>query len=61
MASVSRCDSCGAVVAHEDCTIIKMLEETASGKARTLKCTVEACSSCTKKIMEMFNNGSEQR
>ena len=56
MASVSRCDSCGAIVNHEECTIIKMFEETSSGTTRKLKHQVEVCSTCANKILEMCGN-----
>ena len=61
MASVSRCDACGAIVNHDDCMIIKMFEETTLGTTRKMKYLIEVCPNCTQKILEMCGYGSEQR
>ena len=56
MASVSRCDSCGAIVNNEECTVIKMYEENILGATLKLKHQVEVCSTCANKILEMCGN-----
>lgn len=62
MASVSRCDSCGKIVKHEDCTFIKMFEENPSGRIGKMITTLEICTSCSTKFLKEFDSyGSEQR
>lgn len=60
MASVSKCDCCGKIVKHKDCVFLKMYEEDSIGNRGKLIKTIEICSGCAEKLLEMFNaNGSE--
>ena len=56
MASVSKCDSCGKVLKHEECQIVKIYSETFAGKQGKLLKMVEICTSCTEKFLEMFSD-----